>query len=302
MAFSFGPFIGFWSANDALAARGVMVIPAGGLSTQARLELARTSGATVVLCTPTYALHMAEVAGDIQIDVANLGVRRIIVAGEPGGSVPAIRDCIERAWNAKVIDHSGASEIGPWGYADEQGRGLYVNESQFIAEFLDVETGQPAGEGELAELVLTTLGRTGSPVIRYRTGDLVDWRPAGSGSDPVPRRHGSLRGGILGRLDDVVFVRGNNVYPAGIEGVVRRFREVAEYRVVVLESGGLTDLRLEFEPIRGVDGARIATLAGRIATAVRDALHFRITVAPVPTGTLPRFELKARRFVREPPP
>ena len=115
MAFSFGPFIGFWSANDAITARGCIVIPGGGLSTVARLELARTAEATVILCTPTYALHMAEVAAENQIDTAGLNVRRIIVAGEPGGGIPATRQRIETTWNAKLIDHSGASEIGPWG-------------------------------------------------------------------------------------------------------------------------------------------------------------------------------------------
>ena len=132
-----------------------------------------SSRATVLFCTPSYALHLAEIAQQNQIDTTALQVRRIIVAGEPGGSLPAIRNRIEQAWNAKVTDHAGASEVGPWGYADRDGRGLYVNEAEFIAEFLSVETGKPAAEGELSELVLTTLGRTGCPVIRYRTGDLV---------------------------------------------------------------------------------------------------------------------------------
>ncbi|MCA9223101.1 MAG: phenylacetate--CoA ligase family protein, partial [Planctomycetales bacterium] len=173
MAFSFGPFIGFWSAFDAAVARGCLVIPGGGLSTLARLDTIRNNAVTAICCTPTYALHMVEVAAENDIKLASFDVQRIIVAGEPGGSLPAIRERIESAWNAKVIDHGGASEVGPWGYADQQQRGLHIVESEFIAEFLSVESGSPAGEGELAELVLTTLGRTGCPVIRYRTGDLV---------------------------------------------------------------------------------------------------------------------------------
>ena len=194
MAFSFGPFIGFWSAYDALAARGCLLVPTGGVSTLGRLELARTSQATVICCTPSYALHLAEVAADNKFDVASLGVRRIIVAGEPGGSVAAVRARIEALWNAKVIDHCGATEVGPWGYGDLAGAGVSVNESQFIAEFLSVATGTPAAEGELAELVLTTLGRYGSPTIRYRTGDLV--RPLWHGEGPS--RFVRLDGGILG--------------------------------------------------------------------------------------------------------
>ncbi len=287
MAFSFGPFIGFWSANDALAARGVMVIPGGGLSTRARLELARTSGATVVLCTPTYALHMAEVAGDSQIDVGHLGVRRIIVAGEPGGSVPATRDSIERAWNAKVIDHSGASEIGPWGYADRKGRGLHVNESEFIAEFLDVETGQPAGEGELAELVLTTLGRTGSPVIRYRTGDLVrpHWTPEGD------CRFVLLEGGVLGRVDDMLIIRGVNIFPSSVEQILRSFPEVVEYRLIAHRPKQMDALRVDVEDRLGD--------AGRIGKELELRLGLKIKVTLVPLGSLPRFEGKGKRFVDE---
>ena len=133
MAFSFGPFIGFWSAFDAAVERGAMVAPTGAMGTIARLELARNIKATTMFCTPSYALHMAEVAKENQIDVGNLDIKKIIVAGEPGGSIPAIRDQIQTTWNATVIDHSGASEVGPWGYADPVGRGIYVNEAQFLS-------------------------------------------------------------------------------------------------------------------------------------------------------------------------
>ncbi len=159
MAFSFGPFIGFWSAFDAVAARGAMAIPSGGLSTLARLELVRSCQATAIFCTPSYALHMAEVASEHALDITGLGIRSLVVAGEPGGSIPAVRERMERLWGARVIDHSGASEIGPWGYSAANGQGLHVAESEFIAEFLSIERGQRAEAGELSELVLTTLGR-----------------------------------------------------------------------------------------------------------------------------------------------
>jgi phenylacetate-CoA ligase len=141
LAFSFGPFIGFWSAHDALVARGALVIPSGGLSSLARLDLLRGSRATCLFCTPSYALHLAEAASEHQVDVGALDVRHIIVAGEPGGSVAEIKHRIESVWKARVVDHSGASEVGPWGYSDLQGRGLHIVESEFIAEFLSVETG-----------------------------------------------------------------------------------------------------------------------------------------------------------------
>ena len=120
MAFSFGPFIGFWSAFDAVAARGAMVIPTGAMSSLERLHVARAARATAMFCTPSYALHLAELGAQNQIDVSALQIRCIVVAGEPGGSIPAVRQRIEQAWNARVIDHCGASEVGPWGYAMPQ--------------------------------------------------------------------------------------------------------------------------------------------------------------------------------------
>jgi phenylacetate-CoA ligase len=285
MAFSFGPFIGFWSAHDAAAARQALVIPSGGLNTLARLDLLRSSRATCVCCTPSYALHMVEVAAENQVDVAALGVRRLIVAGEPGGSVPALRERIEAAWNARVIDHAGASEIGPWGYADLHGKGLHIVESEFVAEFLSVDTGKPAGEGELAELVLTSLGRVGSPVIRYRTGDLVrpSWNYEGSNNFVFLDR------GVLGRADDMMIIRGVNIFPSSVEQILRGFPEVVEYRIIARKQGEMDDLSVEIED-RLQDPQRV----GR---ELRLRLGLRVQVDCVPLGSLPRFEGKGKRFV-----
>src|SRR5262249_17919057 len=156
---------------------------------------------------PTYALRLAEVAAEHHINLHAHSVKKLIVAGEPGGSVPATRSRIESAWNASVYDHAGATEVGPWGFGFADGGGLYVNESQFLPEFISVESGHPAKEGELAQLVMTTLGRDGAPVIRYRTGDLVR---------PIWSKGGNccfvfLDGGVIGRADDMLIVRGMNV-------------------------------------------------------------------------------------------
>ena len=285
MAFSFGPFIGFWSAFSAAVARGVLVAPAGGLNTIARLELIRRIGATSVFCTPSYALHMAEVARENQINVADLPVRSMVVAGEPGGSIPTVRDQIESFWNVRVVDHSGASEVGPWGFADPQGRGIYVNESEFIAEFLSLENGGPADEGELSELVLTTLGRAGSPVIRYRTGDLV--RPVWS--DDQPCRFVLLEGGVLGRTDDMMIIRGVNIFPTAIEKILRGFPEIIEYRLTAFKDSQLDEMVIEIED--RLDDAE------RVKQELQVRLGLRVDVKCVPIGTLPRFEAKGKRFV-----
>ncbi len=289
MAFSFGPFIGFWSAFDAAVARGCLVIPGGGTSSLARLEMLRSSEATCLLCTPSYALHLAEVASEHKIDLASLPIRRIIVAGEPGGSIPAVRARIERAWDARLIDHGGACEAGPWGYGDRQGLGLHVIESEFIAEFFSIETGNPAAEGELSELVLTNLGRAGCPLLRYRTGDLVrpNWHSDGA------NRFVHLTGGVLGRTDDMMIIRGVNIFPAAIEQILRGFPEVVEYRMTATKVSEMDHLVIEVEDRQG-DPARLAQ-------ELRLRLGLRIDVESVPLGSLPRYEAKGKRFVDKRP-
>jgi phenylacetate-CoA ligase len=286
LAFSFGPFIGFWSAFDAIVARGALAIPGGGLSSLARIELLRTTRATALFCTPTYALRLAEVAAENKIDLTPF-VEKIIVAGEPGGSVPAIRARIEQAWGAAVIDHAGATEVGPWGFADAAGRGVHVNESEFIAEFISVETGEAAREGELAHLILTSLGRVGAPVIRYRTGDLV--RPIWAKSSP--NRFVLLDGGVHGRADHMMIIRGVNVFPSAVEQILHGFPEVVEYRLTARKRGALDELVIEVE-----DHLKEPA---RIATELEIRLGLKVEVRSVPAMSLPRFEGKGRRFVDE---
>jgi phenylacetate-CoA ligase len=219
-------------------------------------------------------------------------IHTIIVAGEPGGSIPATRRRIEEAWNARVIDHSGMTEVGPLATESrDRPGGLYVLEADYHVEVLDPATGQPVHAGQAGELVVTNLGRLGSPLIRYRTGDLVrPQAPAANANPPFLW----LEGGILGRLDDMIPLRGNNFYPSSLEAVLRRFAEVVEYRVEVDTTSSLAELRVEIEPIPNAH----TNLGGRVAAAIRDELLFRADVTLVPPGTLPRFEMKAMRVRR----
>ncbi len=287
MAFSFGPFIGFWSANDALAARNALVIPGGGMGTVARLDLILQSRASVLCCTPSYALHLASVAQERNISIADSSVRAIIVAGEPGGSAAVTRERIESAWQARLIDHAGATEIGPWGYGNNHGTGLHVVESEFMAEFISLETSGLTVKSELSELVLTTLGRDGAPVIRYRTGDLV--RPVFGGQDA--NRFVFLEGGVLGRVDDMMIIRGVNVFPSAVEQILRKIPEINEYRMTVRTEGEMDALSIEVE-----DPMDEPT---RIVEALRRSLGLTVDVRCVEPGSLPRFELKGHRFVDE---
>jgi phenylacetate-CoA ligase len=292
-AFSFGPFIGFWSAFESAADRGHFCLTAGGMTTSARLRLLLENRATVVCCTPTYALRMAEVAAEERLDLAGSSVRLLIVAGEPGGSIPATRARIEQAWGARVIDHAGMTEMGAWGFEPADSPcGLHVTGSEFITEVVDPKTFAPLADGQVGELVLTNLGRTGSPLIRYRTGDLVRMV---HGVDAAGRPYARCEGGILGRTDEMLVIRGNNVFPSMFEGILRAFTEVAEFRLRVDRSAALAELVIEVEP-QGAEAG--ADLGPRVERAVRDRLHFRPVVRVLPPGTLPRFEMKARRLVR----
>jgi phenylacetate-CoA ligase len=293
--FSFGPFVGFWAAFDGAAALGNLCIPAGGLSTESRLRMMLDNDASVVCCTPTYAMRMSEVAREMKLDLAGSKVRALIVAGEPGGSIPEVRQRIERAWGARVFDHTGMTEIGALSFEclERPGEGVHVIESEFIAEVIDPTSLAPVNEGENGELVLTNLGRWGSPLIRYRTGDQVRLT---RGKCKCGRWFARLEGGILGRVDDMFIVRGNNVFPTAVEGVVRGFPEVAEFRCAVTANGALAQVKLEIEPAPGVaDGTE---LCARVARSVQAALSFRPEVVAVSPGTLPRFEMKAKRFIK----
>jgi phenylacetate-CoA ligase len=291
-AFSFGPFLFGWTASDAAALLGNLILPGGGMSSSARLRFLLDNGATVLLCTPTYALHLAEVAAAQGLDLPRSAVRAVIVGGEPGGSIPATRRRIEEAWGARVFDHGGMTEVGCLMIeCPENPAGLHLMESECVAEVIDPATSAPVPPGQVGELVLTNLGRHGSPALRYRTGDLVRVAP---GRCPCGRTFVRFDGGILGRTDDMIHVRGNNLYPSALEGVIRRFAEVAEYRVEVDTRPALPVLRVQLEPANGsAEG-----LAERVERAIRDELLCRAEVSVVQPGGLPRFETKARRLVR----
>jgi phenylacetate-CoA ligase len=297
-AFSFGPFLGFWTAFDAASQIGAQCIPAGGMSSQARLSMIAAVKPTVLCCTPTYALRLLEVAGEMTGETTDLSassVRVLIVAGEPGGSIPSTRARIEQGWGARVIDHHGLTEVGPVSYECwERPGGLHVNEAEYICEILAHDSNDEVADGERGELVITNLGRAPSPLIRYRTGDIVVRRlePCVCG-----RTFARLEGGVLARADDMVNVRGVNVYPTAVESVVRRFDEVAEYRATVSTNGSLRELSLEVELMTGLDGG--SNVERRLAAALREALGLSVPLRIVQAGTLPRFELKARRFVVE---
>ncbi len=286
-AFSFGPFLGFWTAFEA-AARDYMVLPGGGLSSQARLEMMARYGATVLCCTPTYALRLGELIGAASgVDLSALRISKIVVAGEPGGSIPEVRARIESLWNARVYDHHGMTEVGPVSYElTRHARQLVVAEEAYFAEIIDPQTGYEVAEGECGELVLTTLDRVACPLLRYRTGD---WVRKGMLDGRL-----MLPGGVLSRVDDMVVVRGVNVYPSAIEAVVRQFPEIVEFMVQQKKVDAMDEVELLIEAPS--DGAK--NLQKHLETKLRDTFSLRIPVHLVEAGSLPRHEFKAKRWRR----
>lgn len=290
-AFSFGPFLGFWVGFEAATRMGCLAIPGGGMRSAARLRAIIETAATVLCCTPTYAIRLAEVAAEEGIDLRAAQIRTVIFGGEPGGSVPATRARISKLWQgAQIVDHHGMTEIGPVTYGcPKRPCVLHVIEDSYIAEVIDPTTGEAIPRGVTGELVLTNLGRLGSPLLRYRTNDMV--RAAPDGLCECGTNDLALDGGILGRTDDMLVVRGVNVYPSAVENILRSFDAVTEYRVEVQNRRTLPELSIQVE-------TSDPSLTHRVESALTNAFALRIPVTVVRPGSLPRFEMKARRWVQ----
>jgi phenylacetate-CoA ligase len=290
--FSFGPFIGFWAAFEAGCGIGAMCLAGGGLSTSQRIDMIRENRSTVVVCTPTYALRLADAASESGIDLAASDVRVTIHAGEPGASVPSVKNRIEAGWGARCVDHAGATELGAWGYSCGGEYNMHIIEDEFIAEVVEPDTGGTApliDSAQRGELVMTNLGRTGSPLIRYRTGDLVDLV---HGKCQCGRAERFIRGGVLGRADGMLVVRGVNVFPSAIENIIREFSAIDEFEVEVTSEREMQELVIRVEV---KDGGGEQT-CNALASQVQRRLALRPRIERVAGGSLPRYEMKSRRF------
>ncbi len=293
-AFSFGPFIGFWSAFSGAERLGALVIPGGAMTTEQRLRTMLDLRATVLCSTPTYAIRLAEAAQASGIDLSASDIRITVHAGEPGASVPATRDLIERSFGARCFDHTGMTELGPTGVSCAARDGVHLIESEFVFEVRD-DAGAvhslPEKGTVTGELVATNLGRWGSPLIRYRTGDRVEvTTEACECGSPFAK----MVGGIRGRVDDMFTVRGVNLYPSQVEDLVRRHAEIGEFSIEVRSVRGMEEVTILCE-CQGNDGE--AAVSG-LANELRLALGARIECRQVAAGSLPRSDLKSRRLRR----
>jgi phenylacetate-CoA ligase len=298
-AFSYGTFVGFWGAHYACEKIGCLVLPGGNMTTEQRVRQIADMQATVVCSTPTYALRMAQEAQSLGIDLTSGPVKRLILSGEPAGSIPATKKLIEEQWGAKAGDTAGMTELGTIVIfeCDHQPGGTHIIEDHFIEEVIDPASGEPVGYGERGERVVTSFGRGFIPVLRYRTRDFVVKVPYDTCS--CGRTFDIYDGGIRGRVDDMKLVRGTNVYPRAVEAIVREHREVDEFQIHLYTAEGIRDeIEVLVEiPDEGADPVRILDELGRSLADAHEGLRFG--VRQVENGTLPRFELKAKRTLDE---
>ena len=296
-AFSYGPWIGYWSGFYAAQDLGCLVFPAGGLSTDQRIDALLTYPITVLGCTPSYALFLAEHAAKKGVDLAkDTRVRVTWHTGEPGASIPATKARIEAAFGAQAFDLPGLTEIAAWGFECDARAGLvHVHEDYCYPEVLD-EQDRPVGPGGRGELVFTSLYRKAMPLLRYRTRDVVQ---VADRRCPCGRTLLALEGGVLARLDDMKKVRGIIVYPRRIEELVRPHAAVDEFQIVFRRVDGLDDILLRIDPAPSLAPAEREGLGAALARDLQLGLGIRVTVEVGEPGGLPRWDHKARRVKDE---
>jgi len=298
--FGYNIFIAFWAYHYAGEKLGCEVIPGGVLNTEARILKMQELKATAMGATPTYVLGMAETARKMGINPpTDLCIRKITVAGEPGGSIPATRKRMEDAWGARVYDQVGSTEIGHWGWECQEQAGLHVNEGLYLVEIEDLETGEIIHEpGRRGKMVVTNLNRYAQPCIRFDVKDIIQWsdRQCDCG-----RTYRLLDGGVMGRADDITKVKGVLLSPTAIEEVVRTMPELSnEYYVIVTKKGDIDDIKLQIEIIPEHAGEQDAII-NRLTDRLRVTTNLGYKIEVHEFGTLPRSQAKTRRFQDERP-
>lgn len=294
--FGYNIFVAFWAGHYAAEKLGCEVIPGGVLDTKARILKIQELKATAMMATPTYVLGMADTAKEkMDIDPSSLTINKITCAGEPGASIPSTKKRMEEAWGAKVYDHAGATEIGAWSYeCTEQSGGLHVNEAFFLVEIEDVETGEIIHEpGRRGKMIITALDRQAMPCVRFDSKDIIEWSP-----DPCPcgRTFRVLKGGVVGRSDDITKVKGVLLSPSAIEEVVRGIEGLSdEFEVVVDKVGDMDRITLKIELLPDALNQQEA-VQRQLTDQLRLKTNLGYKMEFHDFGSLPRYEVKARRF------
>jgi phenylacetate-CoA ligase len=294
--FPYHLFLAFWGGHYGAEKVGAEVIPGGSTSTEQRVREMRDLKCTAMMCTPTYALRLAEKAREIGIDPKkDIPVNKIFSGGEPGASIPATKKRIEDAWGGKIFDQLGATEAPLWAFECRAQRGLHLNEAMDLIEILNPETFEPVEPGEIGTAVITTLDRYAMPTIRFDLKDMVKLS-----TNPEPCECGRtwrmLEGGIIGRRDHITKIRGVLFAPPSVEQAVRSLPELGdEYEIVLYREQDQDEIivKAEILPEYQQDAEKLKQRAIR---ELRNATQLRCEVEFHPFGSLPRYEVKAKRL------
>lgn len=297
VTFGYGTFIGFWGAHYGFDKIGCKVIPAGPFDTKTRLRMLQETGATVLACTPSYAMRLVYVADEMGLDLRKeTKVRKLVCGGEPGATIPSTRKRLEEAFGASAGDFMGTTEtagiIGFTCFA--QCEGLHINEDRFITEVLESETFKALPHGERGVMIVTPLIKQAMPLLRYVTNDAVV--KANHDDCSCGRTFDILKGGILGRYDDKTKVRGVFIMPPMIEEVIREYPDVEEFYTTVENVQGLDTLVIKLDPRSGIAEENFEEVAARVGERLKRHVGIRPIVQKVAHGTLPRYEAKSSRF------
>ena len=294
--FGYNVFVAFWAGHYGAEKIGCEVVPGGVLDTKARVLKIQELRATALMATPTYILGMADTArNQMGIDPAELSIERITCAGEPGAGIPSTKRRIETAWDAKVYDHAGATEIGAWSYeCSHQPGGMHVNEAFFLVEIEDIETGEMITEpGTRGKMIITALDRLAQPCVRFDSKDIIEWAP-----EPCScgRTFRIIKGGVVGRADDITKVKGVLLAPSAIEEVVRSINGLGnEYEVTVEKAGDTDKITLKVELMPDFKDRR-RPIESKLTDQLRLKTNLRYDLIFYEYGKLPRYEVKAKRF------
>jgi phenylacetate-CoA ligase len=296
LPFGYNVFVAFWAAHYAAEKIGCEIVPGGVLDTQARLLKIMEIKANALMATPTYILGMAEIAKTkLGLDPTQMGITKITCAGEPGASIPSTKKRLENAWNAKVFDHAGATEIGAWSFeCAAQSGGMHVNEAFFLVEIEDVDTGEIIEEpGRRGKMIITALDRVAQPCVRFDSKDIIEWS-----SEPCPcgRTWRTIKGGVVGRADDITKVKGVLLSPSAIEEVVRGIDGLGdEYEVIVDKLGDVDRIKLKVELLPGQED-RQKSIEADLKDQLRLKTNLGYRLEFYDLGRLPRYDVKAKRF------
>ncbi|KRE04376.1 CoA ligase [Bosea sp. Root381] len=297
--FNYAWFVGGLGATYGAERVGALVIPGSSGDTRRQIETIQQYGTKVVIGTPSFMAHLAETAEEMGFDLPSSTVEMVCVGGEPGASIPGTRERIERQWGAKMFDCYGALECQPIGWDTALQLGPQLAEDYIHTEILDPDTLKTVEDGQRGVLVLTHLDKQACPLVRWWTGDVVVRDRAGT---PDGRTHARLVGGVLGRADDMLIIRGVNLFPTAVEDIVRAFPGTTNEYVLVIDdsvkdakTGFLTGVKLRVER---TDDAP-ADLEYALTARLREKLSVRFHVEVLPAGTLPRTVHKAKRVIQE---